>query len=122
MTAPVPLSGNEGPSSGGAVAWRWRVEGVGPWITHHGTEKPSFSMYQPGEVYDLQPLYAHPVQDAEMREALTEMRAWALEMIGKHADPNGTAYEQGQQDMGHRWVLSLDKRLAALPAVGGGNE
>jgi hypothetical protein len=46
-----------------AVAWRWRVDGVGPWIAHHGSDKPSFSMYQPGEVYDLQALAVIPTPE-----------------------------------------------------------
>ena len=50
----------------------------------------------------------------ELRLALLGMRSWALEMIRKHADPNGSDYEQGQQDMGHRWVASIDDRLRAL--------
>lgn len=45
------------------------------------------------------------------------MRSWALEMIRKHGDPNGTDYEQGQNDMGHRWVSSIDERLARLDAL-----
>ena len=59
---------NRRPAPMEAVAWRWRVDGVGPWIAHHGSNKPSFSMYQPGEVYDLQALAlisTHPVQGGE---------------------------------------------------------
>lgn len=47
-----------------AVAWRWRVEGVGPWITSHGPDRPLFSMYQPGEVYGLEALAVIPTQGA----------------------------------------------------------
>lgn len=47
------------------------------------------------------------------RMMLNSMRSWAYEMIRKHANPNGTDYEQGQNDMGHRWVASIDEAIAA---------
>ena len=70
-----------------AVAWRWRVEGVGPWIAHHGPDKPSFSMYQPGEVYDLQALYTPPPQPDDLPGELREKVAPIIEAAIERHNP-----------------------------------
>lgn len=57
-------------------------------------------------------LYKQP--DTGDVAALREARAYALEMTRKHGNPDGTDYEQGQNDMGFRWVSQLDTMIAAL--------
>lgn len=61
------------------------------------------------------PLYATPAQpDTGDVAALWEARAHALDMTKKHGNPNGTDYEQGVNDQGHRWVSQIDRMIAAL--------
>ena len=63
----------------------------------------------------IKPLYATPAQpDTGDVAALREARTYALEMTKKHGNPDGTDYEQGQNDMGFRWVSQLDTMIAAL--------
>ena len=56
-----------------------------------------------------------PTDAAGMRERAEwdESRAWVAEMTKKHGKPDGTQYEEGQNDMGARVLLKLDA-LAAI--------
>lgn len=47
-------------------------------------------------------------------EVLRQARAYALDMTKKHGNPDGTDYEQGQNDMGFRWVSQIDSLIDAL--------
>lgn len=49
--------------------------------------------------------------------ALRVMRERALELTHKHGNPNGTDYEQGVNDHGHRWVTQFDDVIALLAAT-----
>jgi len=75
-----------------------------PPTKHHGspiTEVRAFYYAQPpaGEAVDL-----------------AAMREYAVTMTKKHGNPIGTDYEQGQNDMGYRWVHSFDDLPTAHPA------
>jgi hypothetical protein len=111
MTAPVPLSGDEGPSSGGAVAWH--VEGYGT------TDSEVMRDEALGRGFTVTPLYAHPhpVQDAEgMR---VDMRLAAQSAVVEWL----AGYQQEYRAPHDRLCdLIADAILSALPAVGGGNE
>lgn len=71
---------------------------------------------------DLRSVYAalsapQPLQGGEVTRfaaALKVMRERALELTKKHGDPNGTDYEQGVNDHGHRWLTQIDDLLALI--------
>lgn len=63
------------------------------------------------------PLYTTPPADDRLDvalRALEGLRDRALAMTAKHGNPIGSDYEQGQNDMGHRWVTSTDEALRTL--------
>lgn len=49
-------------------------------------------------------------------EKVGAFAAEALALVWKHGNPNGTPYEQGQNDMGHRMVTLASRADAALSA------
>lgn len=51
---------------------------------------------------------AYPTHPAPASDELLEaLEAWAVKVTAKHGNPNGTDYEQGQNDMGFRVVSYL---------------
>jgi len=130
MTAPVPLSGNEGPSSGGAVAEglgspAWQT--VDAWIrAAESCDCAEFAVQNVSDLYRLREdianiaAHPHPVQDAEgMREKMARI----IDAAAFSEPVPNTIHTRGlQKEAQFIAFAKATAILAALHAVGGGNE
>lgn len=107
----IPWSGGENPVGSAKVDF---VSDRGH-TTGFGIPADSIVPWSAVEKFRLIPT-SSPIEDAE-RAGDGAFEARAIALVKKHGDPNGTDYEQGQNDMGHRMVTlaqDADRQIAAL--------
>lgn len=115
-SAPVPPAGGEGEAQLRFMSANLRdIEGTEDFLIHYHERVLVADNIDAALAARAQPPVGEVVNLAAMRE-------YAVAMTKKHGNPIGTDYEQGQNDMGYRWVHSFDDLPAAHPASRDGGD